>query len=118
MGVPFEALLPYGIIITMFGVSGYGLHYVKRFANDGKKARWNQDLWDRQSDDGERSAHHRVIPRAVQQPQSAHWIRSQQPMEDRESDLLVSKIATSFSFTFNVCAFLYFETIHIHLQLL
>ncbi|KAF4771257.1 hypothetical protein HAV15_012545 [Penicillium sp. str.  len=47
MGVPFEALLPYGIIMTMFGVSGYGLHYVKRFANDGKKARWNQDLWDR-----------------------------------------------------------------------
>ncbi|OQE96377.1 hypothetical protein PENNAL_c0001G01308 [Penicillium nalgiovense] len=47
MGVPFEALLPYGIIITMFGVSGYGLHYVKRFANDGKKARWNRDLWDR-----------------------------------------------------------------------
>ncbi|KAJ6048420.1 uncharacterized protein N7446_011103 [Penicillium canescens] len=48
MGVPFEALLPYGIIITMFGVTGYGLHYVKRFANDGKKARWNRDLWDRQ----------------------------------------------------------------------
>ncbi|CRL29689.1 hypothetical protein LT330_001457 [Penicillium expansum] len=47
MGVPFEALLPYGIIMTMFGVTGYGLHYVKRFANDGKKARWNQDLWDR-----------------------------------------------------------------------
>jgi hypothetical protein len=33
----------------MFGVSGYGLHYVKRFANDGKKARWNRDLWDRVS---------------------------------------------------------------------
>lgn len=48
MGVPFEALLPYGIIMTMFGVTGYGLHYVKRFANDGKKARWNRDLWDRQ----------------------------------------------------------------------
>ncbi|CAG8904690.1 unnamed protein product [Penicillium egyptiacum] len=47
MGVPFEALLPYGIIMTMFGVTGYGLHYVKRFANDGKKARWNRDLWDR-----------------------------------------------------------------------
>ncbi|KAJ6089875.1 hypothetical protein N7467_005091 [Penicillium canescens] len=44
MGVPFEALLPYGIIITMFGATGYGLHYVKRFANDGKKARWNRDL--------------------------------------------------------------------------
>ncbi|KAJ5762415.1 uncharacterized protein N7511_005797, partial [Penicillium nucicola] len=49
MGVPFEALLPYGIIIGMFGVTGYGLHYVKRFANDGKKARWNRDLWDRVS---------------------------------------------------------------------
>jgi hypothetical protein len=33
----------------MFGVTGYGLHYVKRFANDGKKARWNRDLWDRVS---------------------------------------------------------------------
>ncbi|OQD87556.1 hypothetical protein PENANT_c005G10988 [Penicillium antarcticum] len=44
MGVPFEALLPYGIIIGMFGVTGYGLHYVKRFANDGKKTRWNRDL--------------------------------------------------------------------------
>ena len=36
-------------LLQMFGVSGYGLHYVKRFANDGKKARWNQDLWDRVS---------------------------------------------------------------------
>ncbi|KAJ5375054.1 hypothetical protein N7517_007060 [Penicillium concentricum] len=96
MGVPFEALLPYGIIMGMFGVTGYGLHYVKRFANDGKKARWNRDLWDRVTNDGERPAHHRLIPRAVQQPPSAHRIRSQQPMEDRESDLLVSKIAASF----------------------
>jgi hypothetical protein len=36
-------------LLQMFGVSGYGLHYVKRFANDGKKARWNRDLWDRVS---------------------------------------------------------------------
>ncbi|KAF9888096.1 hypothetical protein FE257_009232 [Aspergillus nanangensis] len=49
MGVPFEALLPYGIMITMFGVTGAGLSAVKYFANDGKKARWNRDLWDRQS---------------------------------------------------------------------
>lgn len=35
--------------LQMFGVTGYGLHYVKRFANDGKKARWNRDLWDRVS---------------------------------------------------------------------
>ncbi|EKV04731.1 hypothetical protein PDIG_87230 [Penicillium digitatum PHI26] len=48
MGVPFEALIPYGIIMTMFGVTGYGIHYAKRFVNDGKKARWNSDLWDRQ----------------------------------------------------------------------
>jgi hypothetical protein len=48
MGVPFEALLPYGIMITMFGVTGAGLTAVKYFSNDGKKARWNRDLWDRQ----------------------------------------------------------------------
>ncbi|EPS31731.1 hypothetical protein N7539_004607 [Penicillium diatomitis] len=48
MGVPFEALLPYAIITGMFGVTGAGLYVVKRFANDGKKPRWNRDLWDRQ----------------------------------------------------------------------
>ncbi|KAL2798358.1 hypothetical protein BJX66DRAFT_44859 [Aspergillus keveii] len=48
MGVPFEALLPYGIVVTMFGVTGVGLWGVKYLANDGKKARWNRDLWDRQ----------------------------------------------------------------------
>ncbi|KAL4942522.1 hypothetical protein BDV06DRAFT_222113 [Aspergillus oleicola] len=47
MGVPFEALLPYGIVVTMFCVTGVGLSVVKTFANDGKKARWNRDLWDR-----------------------------------------------------------------------
>ncbi|KAJ5720737.1 uncharacterized protein N7483_008671 [Penicillium malachiteum] len=48
MGVPFEALLPYGIIISMFGVTGAGLWVSKRFMNEGKKNRWNSDLWDRQ----------------------------------------------------------------------
>ena len=33
----------------MFGVTGAGLHFVKRFANEGKKTRWNRDLWDRVS---------------------------------------------------------------------
>ncbi|KAL4808398.1 hypothetical protein BDV18DRAFT_158497 [Aspergillus unguis] len=47
MGVPFEALLPYGIVVAMFGVTGVGLSVVKTYANDGKKARWNRDLWDR-----------------------------------------------------------------------
>ncbi|KAE8392075.1 hypothetical protein BDV23DRAFT_60344 [Aspergillus alliaceus] len=48
MGVPFEALIPYGIIVGMFGVTGVGLTAVKWLSNDGKKARWNRDLWDRQ----------------------------------------------------------------------
>ncbi|PLN85183.1 hypothetical protein BDW42DRAFT_191021 [Aspergillus taichungensis] len=47
MGVPFEALIPYGIIIGMFGVTGIGMGAVKYFSNDGKQARWNRDLWDR-----------------------------------------------------------------------
>ncbi|KAL3411173.1 hypothetical protein V8F44DRAFT_495565 [Aspergillus fumigatus] len=47
MGVPFEALIPYGIIIAMFGVTGAGLTAAKYFGNEGKKARWNKDLWDR-----------------------------------------------------------------------
>ncbi|KAL4776378.1 hypothetical protein BDW60DRAFT_82948 [Aspergillus nidulans var. acristatus] len=47
MGVPFEALIPYGIVVVMFGVTGVGLSVVKTYANDGKKARWNRDLWDR-----------------------------------------------------------------------
>ncbi|KAJ5109002.1 hypothetical protein N7456_005677 [Penicillium angulare] len=49
MGVPFEALLPYGIIVGMFGVTGVGLYASKRFLNEGKKNRWNNDIWDRQS---------------------------------------------------------------------
>lgn len=66
MGVPFEALLPYGIIIgvriirqdfselqlttpKLFTVGATGLSYTKGFLNDGKKTRWNNDLWDRVS---------------------------------------------------------------------
>ncbi|KAH8428311.1 NADH dehydrogenase [ubiquinone] 1 alpha subcomplex subunit 1 [Aspergillus melleus] len=48
MGVPFEALLPYGIIIGFMGVTGAGLTAVKYWSNEGKTARWNRDLWDRQ----------------------------------------------------------------------
>lgn len=35
--------------MQMFGVTGAGLTAVKYFSNDGKKARWNRDLWDRVS---------------------------------------------------------------------
>ncbi|PWY87639.1 hypothetical protein BO70DRAFT_369620 [Aspergillus heteromorphus CBS 117.55] len=47
MGVPFEALLPFGIIIGCFGAGGYGLMAVKNWTNEGKRARWNRDVWDR-----------------------------------------------------------------------
>ncbi|KAJ9201006.1 hypothetical protein DTO166G4_3173 [Paecilomyces variotii] len=47
MGVPFEALIPYGIIITMFGITGAGLTASKYLSNEHKKARWNRDAWDR-----------------------------------------------------------------------
>lgn len=33
----------------MFGVTGAGLYVSKRFLNEGKKPRWNSDLWDRVS---------------------------------------------------------------------
>lgn len=33
----------------MFGVTGAGLTAAKYFGNEGKKARWNKDLWDRVS---------------------------------------------------------------------
>ncbi|KAK2799054.1 hypothetical protein FQN51_007160 [Onygenales sp. PD_10] len=48
MGVPFEALLPYGIIIGMFGVTGFGLSTVKYFSNGRKNPRRGIDVWDRQ----------------------------------------------------------------------
>uniref|UniRef100_Q6MFL8 NADH dehydrogenase [ubiquinone] 1 alpha subcomplex subunit 1 n=1 Tax=Neurospora crassa TaxID=5141 RepID=Q6MFL8_NEUCS len=47
MPVPFEALIPYAIIVTMFGVTGAGLSAIKTAQNGGKKARWSLDTWDR-----------------------------------------------------------------------
>ncbi|OOQ90553.1 hypothetical protein PEBR_03621 [Penicillium brasilianum] len=108
MGVPFEALLPYAIITGMFGVTGAGLYVVKRFANEGKKPRWNRDLWDRQSksrpfdstepgftrsigwvtnetlsiySDGARPAHYRHHAWTVKQPPGTPRIRCQQAVE-------------------------------------
>ncbi|KZZ95612.1 hypothetical protein AAP_01288 [Ascosphaera apis ARSEF 7405] len=49
MPVPFEALLPYGIIIGMFGVTGFGLGTLKYFANGHKNPRRAIDTWDKQS---------------------------------------------------------------------
>ena len=68
MGVPFEALLPYAIMLgvrndilffskskladnypKMFGVSGAGLSGIRHLRNEGKPARHSIDQWDRQS---------------------------------------------------------------------
>ncbi|KAF3801694.1 hypothetical protein GCG54_00014910 [Colletotrichum gloeosporioides] len=55
MPVPFETLIPYGIMVAtlrsvqMFGITGTGLHVIKYVQNGGKKPRWGLDQWDRQS---------------------------------------------------------------------
>ncbi|KAF4504643.1 hypothetical protein G6O67_008070 [Ophiocordyceps sinensis] len=48
MPVPFEALLPYAIMIGMFGVTGTGLAFIKTMRNEGKRPRYSLDEWDRQ----------------------------------------------------------------------
>lgn len=48
MPVPFEALIPYAIVVAMFGVTGGGLAIVKGMQNGGKRARRGLDAWDRQ----------------------------------------------------------------------
>ncbi|KLU89253.1 hypothetical protein MAPG_08227 [Magnaporthiopsis poae ATCC 64411] len=54
MPVPFETLIPYGIIVAMFGVSGAGVATVKYMQNGGKRARRSIDQWDRQMMDRDR----------------------------------------------------------------
>ncbi|OAA50602.1 hypothetical protein NOR_01052 [Metarhizium rileyi] len=49
MPVPFETLLPYAIMIGMFGITGTGLAVVKTWRNEGKRPRYSLDQWDRQS---------------------------------------------------------------------
>ncbi|PGH07259.1 hypothetical protein AJ80_08019 [Polytolypa hystricis UAMH7299] len=49
MPVPFEAFLPYGIIIAMFGVTGLGVSTVKYYSNGKKNPRRGIDAWDQQS---------------------------------------------------------------------
>ncbi|RYP57140.1 hypothetical protein DL770_010749 [Monosporascus sp. CRB-9-2] len=47
MAVPFEALIPYGIVLAMFGVTGAGLSKFRNMQNGGKRARRSLDQWDR-----------------------------------------------------------------------
>ncbi|KAE9972692.1 hypothetical protein EG327_009425 [Venturia inaequalis] len=43
MGVPFEALLPYGIMLGMFAVTGGALAKLDHMKNGGKRGRWGID---------------------------------------------------------------------------
>ncbi|KAI1160645.1 hypothetical protein F5B18DRAFT_496559 [Nemania serpens] len=54
MPVPFEALIPYGIILAMFGATGMGLSKLKHWQNGHKRARRSLDQWDRQMMDRDR----------------------------------------------------------------
>ncbi|KAF1969586.1 hypothetical protein BU23DRAFT_539521 [Bimuria novae-zelandiae CBS 107.79] len=47
MGVPFEALLPYGIMLGMFAFSAVSVGKLREMQNGGKKARRGMDVWDR-----------------------------------------------------------------------
>ncbi|KAK3182010.1 hypothetical protein K4F52_006749 [Lecanicillium sp. MT-2017a] len=49
MPVPFEALLPYGIMVVMFGATGTGLAALKTWRNEGKRPRYSLDQWDKVS---------------------------------------------------------------------
>ncbi|CAG8619871.1 9335_t:CDS:2 [Ambispora gerdemannii] len=48
MPIPFEALIPFGFVTAMFGVTGTLLHAVKTYQNDGKKPRYGLTQWDLQ----------------------------------------------------------------------
>ncbi|KAL9713016.1 hypothetical protein Ac2012v2_004257 [Leucoagaricus gongylophorus] len=46
MPVPWEALIPFGLLTAMFGAAGTLLNVSTRFQNQGKPPRYNIDRWD------------------------------------------------------------------------
>ncbi|KAI0011476.1 hypothetical protein F4779DRAFT_213333 [Xylariaceae sp. FL0662B] len=54
MAVPFEALIPYGIILAMFSATGASLSSFRSWQNGGKRGRRSLDQWDRQMMDRDR----------------------------------------------------------------
>ncbi|RPD66852.1 small secreted protein [Lentinus tigrinus ALCF2SS1-7] len=46
MPVPWEALIPFGLVTVMFGATGTLLNTSKRLQNQGKPVRYNVDAWD------------------------------------------------------------------------
>lgn len=79
MGVPFEALIPYAIMLgvrslrafsiktqtdtmpQMFGATGAGLSKIRHMQNGGKRARHSIDQWDKQSIDTARKKRHQLL---------------------------------------------------------
>ncbi|KAI0036063.1 small secreted protein, partial [Vararia minispora EC-137] len=46
MPVPWEALVPFGLVTTMFAAAGTLLNVTKRAQNNGLPPRYNIDDWD------------------------------------------------------------------------
>ncbi|KAM0751594.1 hypothetical protein T439DRAFT_214048 [Meredithblackwellia eburnea MCA 4105] len=46
MPVPFEALIPFGLLTVMFAATGTLFSAAKRLTNDGKPTRYGLDTWD------------------------------------------------------------------------
>ncbi|KAJ9108931.1 hypothetical protein QFC21_000253 [Naganishia friedmannii] len=46
MPVPWEALIPFGLLTACFGATGTLFNIAKRATNDGKPPRYNLDSWD------------------------------------------------------------------------
>ncbi|PWN86560.1 hypothetical protein FA10DRAFT_246247 [Acaromyces ingoldii] len=46
MPVPFEAFIPMGLVVVMFGITGTGFNIAKRMTNDGKPQRHGLDDWE------------------------------------------------------------------------
>ncbi|KWU45705.1 hypothetical protein RHOSPDRAFT_32630 [Rhodotorula sp. JG-1b] len=44
--VPYEALIPFGLLTVMFAVTGTGFSAAKRLTNDGKPTRHTLDQWE------------------------------------------------------------------------
>ncbi|KAH7319723.1 hypothetical protein B0I35DRAFT_478048 [Stachybotrys elegans] len=65
MPVPFEALLPYAIMIGMFGVTGTGLAAFRTWQNEGKRPRYSLDQWDRYARPESQPVSHRLTSATV-----------------------------------------------------
>ncbi|KAG1752470.1 NADH dehydrogenase 1 alpha subcomplex [Suillus paluster] len=54
MPVPWEALIPFGLLTSMFAAAGTLLNTSKRAQNQGKPVRYHVDTWDEMMMDRDR----------------------------------------------------------------